>query len=56
MKKVAAIILSCLFSAVHAAPELERLDLEIAFVPPHNEPIIGDKAARYRLQIEAEAF
>lgn len=31
-----------------------HLDYSAAFVPPHNEPVVGNKVARYRLTLEPE--
>jgi len=33
------------------AKEHTSLEYNFAFVPPHNEPVVGDKVARYRAQI-----
>ena len=32
-----------------------HLDLSAGLVPPHNEPILGDRIARYKAEIEAGA-
>ena len=60
MKKLFAclvVLVSCSFSSLTNASsinatrlEISRLELSAAFTPPHNEPIIQDKIARYKLE------
>jgi len=52
---VAFVICSIGIVSPHAADlgkyvHLNRLDFAVAFAPPHNEPIVGDKVARYKLE------
>jgi hypothetical protein len=42
------LILLLMPSLVFAGPTLEW---NATFVPPHHEPVVGDKVARYRLQV-----
>lgn len=37
-------------STSFAGVELYRLDVGVAFTPPHNEPIVQDSVARYKLE------
>jgi len=50
------ILFTVLVTPVHAAPFLEHthLDWNLTAVPPHNEPVVGNKVARYRLQLEPQ--
>ena len=42
------------FTPAAAAPKLEQLEISATFAPPHNEPVVGDRVARYRLQAELD--
>lgn len=36
-------------------PQLDQVAIDATFAPPHNEPVIGDLVARYRVRTVAEA-
>lgn len=49
MKLIISLFLFSLAMPVYGA-DLTRLDLSMAFVPPHNEPVIGSYVARYKAE------
>jgi hypothetical protein len=53
------LIFACLFATGHPTralepPNLEQVELEVALAPPHNEPVVGDKVARYRAELKGD--
>ncbi len=55
MKRFVLILMLCLLPCTAVAgPELANLHLEATLSPPHNEPVIGDRVARYRVQAGAD--
>lgn len=53
MKTLAALfILLCLAAPSYALnwPHIDQLAVDLTFVPPHNEPVIYDLVARYRIR------
>ena len=36
-------------------PSLDQIAIDATFAPPHNEPVIGDKVARYRMRTVTQA-
>jgi hypothetical protein len=53
MIKKYTVLLTCLFIALtsNAFAISGNLKINTAFAPPHNEPVIGDMVARYRVQV-----
>lgn len=55
MKKfMVFLLLLVLVSPFVVLADQSTLDWSLTFAPPHNEPVIGDKVARYRLQLHPE--
>ncbi len=52
MKKLLTVLLLLVASNVHAI-DLTRLEVSAAFTPPHNEPVIGNYVARYKVEGDA---
>lgn len=57
---VLTFFITAIFSVVVAvqafsfeSPELEDLVIDVMMAPPHNEPVVGDKVARYRSEMKA---
>lgn len=52
------LMLMCLFSTIQAhalePPHLEQLTVETAMAPPHNEPVVGNRVARYRAELKGD--
>ena len=49
--KAFAVVLALLLSASTAmALDLERFEASAAFAPPHNEPVVNDQVARYKVE------
>jgi len=53
MKLFLCVLMAAIFSLPAFALET-HLDWNAAFAPPHNEPVVGNKVARYRLQLEPQ--
>lgn len=51
--RVLVFLLAIVLSAApcFAAPHLGQLSVDATFAPPHNEPVIGNKVARYRVRL-----
>lgn len=46
------IVLMCATATLAMPPvTLDALEVSAEFVPPHNEPVIGDRVARYRAEL-----
>lgn len=58
MRSIVSILLMlCCLAAPAAASEslrLEQFTFDATFAPPHNEPVVGDRVARYRVQLAGD--
>ena len=54
MKRLLLTLCFLLLTAPAWALELHQLTVDATFAPPHNEPVVGDRVARYRLQASAD--
>lgn len=50
--KYSTFLLILLSGVASAGPELGDGSIQATFAPPHNEPVVGDRVARYRLRAE----
>jgi hypothetical protein len=52
MKNILAFCILLIFLSVSKVSAIDiNLEFNTTFAPPHNEPVIGDKVARYRIQV-----
>jgi len=43
-----------LHTLCYAGPTLNSLELSATMAPPHNEPVVGDRVARYRAELTTD--
>ena len=50
MKRFALALALLLLAAPALALDLERFEVSAMFTPPHNEPVVNDQVARYKIE------
>jgi hypothetical protein len=50
--KLITLVIALLLAGCSVTPPTAHLNYSAMFVPPHHEPIVGNRVARYRVEVE----